>query len=418
MGYQMIDGIDRLKKSLSVIATAEAGEIDLSSPQAISQIVKRGQANKFFDVGDQVTPRWAQDASHTYDLDMDVVAFYDVETRDGETKPGMWLQSHWGLPGVQFDASEAIYVASAEIAAGTTLHFTIGTTWGSNCVKDKVYQFTLENALPAGGQIVIGSSTSFYTWGAPDVVPSKWRAYTFAGPKYVTPIDEMVLTEGTEGTDLGTLASNTVYGTTGMNNLQRAAYGYNRWSQSGIRQWLNSEAAVATVDANGKLVGGWWEPQNPYDRPPQQITTLRGFMAGLPAEFLAEIQLIKVVTALNTVTDSAFGTTEITYDKFFLPSLEQEYVVPQLSGVEGAYWPYWKERLELNSPQAQGGGGTNPRHIRYAIENHSSAQYCRLRSANRGTAYHTWYVNTTGGVYYGTYAATNAYRPVPACVIC
>lgn len=42
MGYQMIDGIDRLKKSLSVIATAEAGEIDLSSPQAISQIVKRG----------------------------------------------------------------------------------------------------------------------------------------------------------------------------------------------------------------------------------------------------------------------------------------------------------------------------------------------------------------------------------------
>lgn len=367
-------------------------------------------------MGDQVSPRWAQDASHTYDMDMDVVAFYDVETRDGETKPGLWLQSHWGLPGVQFDASEAIYVAPAEIAAGTTLHFTIGTTWGSNCVKDKAYQFTLENALPAGGQIVIGSSTSFYTWGAPDVVPSKWRAYTFAGPKYVTPIDEMVLTEGTEGTDLGTLASNTVYGTTGMNNLQRAAYGYNRWSQSGIRQWLNSEAAVATVDANGKLVGGWWEPQNPYDRPPQQITTLRGFMAGLPAEFLAEIQPIKVVTALNTVTDSAFGTTEITYDKFFLPSLEQEYVVPQLSGVEGAYWPYWKERLELNSPQAQGGGGTNPRHIRYAIENHSSAQTCRLRSAFRGSAHYTWYVGTTG--YVGNYGATYAYRPVPACVIC
>lgn len=42
MGYQMIDGIDRLKKSLSVIATAAASEIDLSSPREISQIVKQG----------------------------------------------------------------------------------------------------------------------------------------------------------------------------------------------------------------------------------------------------------------------------------------------------------------------------------------------------------------------------------------
>ena len=141
-------------------------------------------------------------------------------------------------------------------------------------------------------------------------------------------------------------------------------------------------------------------------------------MAGFDEAFLNIIKPIKVTTALNTVTDGDIGTTEETFDTFFLPSLEQEYIVPQLAGAEGDYWPYWKERLGLSTPQAQGSGGTNARHIRYAYSAKTSAQSCRLRSAGRGGAAVTWRVSSAG---YATYGygdfATSAGRGCPACVI-
>ena len=177
---------------------------------------------------------------------------------------------------------------------------------------------------------------------------------------------------------------------------ERAAYGYNRYAHSAIRQWLNSDAEK----------GGWWKQKNPFDHRPDQLATAQGFMAGLPQDFLQIVQPILVTTALNTTSDSELGASETTVDRFFLPSLEQEFIVPQARGVEGAYWEYWKERLELDSPQAQGAGGTNPAHIRYAYENHTSAQYVRLRSAYRATAFYAWLVYPSG--YAGSTSATTA----------
>ena len=107
----------------------------------------------------------------------------------------------------------------------------------------------------------------------------------------------------------------------------------------------------------------------------------------------------------------------LTYDTFFLASLEQEYCVPQLAGAEGAYWKYWKDRLELSSPQPSGSDNANANHIRYAYDAQTSAQACRLRSAYRSNAYYTWYVDPTGNVNYYLSAAY-AYRGCPACVIC
>jgi hypothetical protein len=220
----------------------------------------------------------------------------------------------------------------------------------------------------------------------------------------------VTVSEGNEGTNLGTLSSSTKYSDTGINNMQRASYGYNRWSQSGIRQWLNSDASI----------GNWWSHQNVFDRPPDQLTSMRGFMAGLPEAFVEIVNPVKVTTALNTVSDTDIGTTEDTYDKFFLPSLEQEYIVSQLTDVEGPYWPYWKQRMDLSSPQnwyqSSSVTNANPFHIRYTIENHNSAQLVRLRSAWRGNACYTWYVYSTGNVY-GSNAAY-AFRAAPACVIC
>lgn len=367
----------------------------------IQRIVQNGVAPDWFAIGDQLEIGWNGNT-----LEWDVVSFDDVELQNGNIVPGMWLQSHYAMEGIQFDASEAIYVATEALPAGT-YNFTIGTNWGTHCVAGTSYQFTTTKQIPIGGQVMVGKSNDWYTWGAPDQAPSNWRVHTFSSNADTTPLESnLTLTEGSGGTALGSVASNIKYGTSGMNNLQRAAYGYNRWSQSANRQYYNSSAAS----------GAWWTPQNPFDRAPQQLASQAGFMAGFDSDFLAVLKPIKVVTALNTVSDIDIGTSEATYDTFFLPSLEQEYIVPRLAGVEGAYWQYWKERLGLDSPQAQGSDGANENHIRYAYNAKTPAQYCRLRSANRGYAGYAWYVNASGYAYY--YNATYAYRGCPACVIC
>ena len=372
----------------------------------IQEVVKRGLAQDYFSIGDQIEVKWTKGTTeHT--LPFDVVSFDDVY-KEGETdpSPGMWLECHYAMDGVQFDASEAIYVASEALPAGT-YHFTIGTNWGTHCVAGTSYEFTTTQEVPAGGQIMVGKNNDWYTWGAPDQAPANWRVHTFASADAVTPLDSnLTLTEGSGGTDLGSIASSTKYSASGVNNLQRAGYGYNRWSMSAMRQYLNSDAAA----------GAWWEAKNPFDRAPQQLSSLAGFMAGFESDFLAALGKIKVTTALNTVSDSEIGTSEDTYDTFFLASLEQEYIAPQAAGVEGAYWPYWKERLDLSSPQPTGSAGANANHIRYAYDARTSAQTCRLRSALRGYASYTWSVYTSGDAN-GSTAAT-AGRGCPACVIC
>lgn len=93
--------------------------------------------------------------------------------------------------------------------------------------------------------------------------------------------------------------------------------------------------------------------------------------------------------------------------------MEQMYCVPQASG-EGDYWEYWKRASGRTTPCAQ--WQTYPEMITYAIENHNSARYGRLRSANRGTSYYTWCVTSSGNVASYGYA-NNSMRCAPACAI-
>ena len=404
-GHLVVEALARQNLLLSEMVDAQSHATPVATLNEIHEIVRAGEAPNVFAYGDQIMLNY-NDGSSDYVLPWDIVAFGNFELEDGEIKPGMVIQSHYAMQAVQFDASEAIFVVGSAMPPGT-YNFEIGTNWGTHCVAGKTYQFTTTVEIPAGGQVVVGRNNQPYTWGAPDQNPTTWKIFTYDSNASTTPLEaNLELTEGSDGTSIGTVASNIKYGTTGNNNLQRAAYGYNRWSQSANRQYYNSLAAA----------GGWWLPQNPFDRAPEQLATVRGFMAGFDEAFLNIIKPVKVVTALNTVTDGDIGTTEETFDAFFLPSLEQEYIVPQLAGAEGDFWPYWKERLGLSTPQAQGSAGTNARHIRYAYNAKTSAQYCRLRSALRGYAGITWFVTSTGDAYYGGTAAL-AYRGCPACVI-
>lgn len=402
-GHLIVDALARQNLLLSQMV-----QVSEATPAAelaeIHRIVQSGEAPNVFSIGDQLMLNW-NDGAKSYVLPFDIVHFGNVELADGEVRPGMYIQSHYAMQGVQFSASQAAVTLDAALPAGT-YHFGIGTTWGNNCVAGKNYQFITTQEVPAGGQIVLGDNNGFYTWGAPDKVVTNWRVYTFASNTSTTPLETLEISEGTGGTSIGTLSSSTKFGAASATNLQMAAYGYNRWSHSALRQQLNSRAAA----------GAWWTPQHDVDRPPQQLATVRGFMAGFDDAFLSIINPVKIRTALNTVSDSEIGTYEDTVDTFFCPSLEQEYIVPQLANTEGEYWEYWKQRLGLTSPQVTGTVGANAFHIRYAFDAKTSAHHVRLRSAYRGYAYSAWNVYTTG--YANGYYASLAGRPAPACVIC
>ena len=122
------------------------------------------------------------------------------------------------------------------------------------------------------------------------------------------------------------------------------------------------------------------------------------------------MQTVKVKTWKNNPTHG--GVESYTYDKVFLPSKEELYYTPQKAG-EGTYYPLMKEQLGLDSPLAD---YTNyVPNITYAIENHSSAQVVRLRSARLSGAYHVWGAGASGNVY--GYGAAFASRCTPVCVI-
>jgi hypothetical protein len=389
--------IDKVNAMLGLMVGEGMGSS--MEPEDISRIVRMGLAPKIFSVGDQISIPWkdvAADVSYTIPCDI-VDNDATVELEDGEQVPAMIIQWHYCTPfGVRFDANEALYYCSEALPAGT-YYFTIGSAWGSNLYKaGTTIQFTLTTAVPAGGQLVL-------TQGTVDISSiSSFKVYTYSSATSTTAIETAQCSLGSSGTSLGTLSNTTPFGTSGLNHMHRCNYGYNRWSQSALRQYLNSNAAK----------GSWWTPQNNYDRPPAELSTKAGFLTGFDERILEMFKPIKLITALNTASDSAIGESEVTYDTFFLPSktnlnLNQQYT-------EGEVWPYWYRATKGEKP-ADYTNGAAP--ITYGIDNTANAQTVRLRSATRGNAYLTWSVVSNGYVSSGHYA-TSSRRFTPAAAIC
>ena len=164
-------------------------------------------------------------------------------------------------------------------------------------------------------------------------------------------------------------------------------YGYNRWSESGIRAWLNSDASAGewfgdTFERNGAV-----HDRRKEDVEPDECKAYNGFLKGLDPEFIKIVSEVEITTGCNFITDR--GVFDITHDRFFLPSL-------------GEYNDeFYKDEKDEGKF--------------YALENHSSTQSVRLRSASRGYSCYTWHVASGG--YVGYYDASSALRCTPACVI-
>ena len=288
-----------------------------------------------------------------------------------------------------FDAYEALYYASEEIPAGT---YNFILEYDTSSIVSGTYQFTLTKAVPAGGQIVLGTNSN-----STAVTGCKIATYgTVAGVDAIE--SGIAVTVGSEGVNLGTVKGTSAT-SENLNCAQRILWGSNNYAQSAARQWLNSDAAAGTV----------WTPTNKFDRRPSWATSYSGFMLGLPADFLAAVQPAAIPCRTNSVFEvNSLDGTEYTVnkvyelqDKFFLLSR------PEIYGSWDSATYKDGELLEFYE------GFTDTERIKYDAA--GSARNCWLRSPDPGYACHERDVYTSGALHYPT--ASSGYGVAPACII-
>lgn len=271
-----------------------AGESVVRSWEGFRNLCRAGGVRTYYGVGDQLQCKKGDTT-----LTWDIVHIGDVAETGGNY---VILQTHDCLPmdTMEFDSREAIFRTKSELPAGT-YHFTTSTAgitdpnWTDPSKSDwaKTWQFTTTKAVPVGGQVCFAKDMDWTTSLAPLGIA------TYSKPTDTTALETVTLAEGTNGTDLATLGT--------INHAQRICYGYNRWSQSGLRQWLNSD----------KAAGSWWSPQNDFDRP-NTYQSIAGFMNGLDSDFLAVVSKSRVTSGINKTIEN--GAPETVRDKFFIPT--------------------------------------------------------------------------------------------------
>jgi len=284
-----------------------------------------------------------------------------------------------------FDEAEALYYAENGLAAGT-YNFTVANHVWYTADNGKTFQFTLAQAVPAGGQLLLNMTYNATLEGK--------TVKTYASATSTTVIERATLTEGSVGTNLGTTD-----GTGNMNYMHRIVFGSNNYAQSAARQWLNSSAVAGSV----------WTPTNKFDRAPSWATSQAGFMSGLPSDFLAVVQAAVIPCRTNSVfevnsLDGTAFTINSTYnlkDKFFLLSR------PEIFG----NWDStsYKDGTQLDYYE----GLTATERIKRDAA--GSARSCWLRSPNPGDANGERIVRTDGSLY--NHGAHSAYGVAPACII-
>lgn len=387
---QMTAALLGMSSSLGVIARAQTAAVEEMDYNGIKAVVAAGNAPAVFPVGTQLVNTYTGKDGKVYDCPWDVVKTDDIaEGETGTTAPAMVLQMHYAsLEDIQFSAYQAFYVVpEAGLVAGT-YNINMGLDWGTNVKTGTSYQFTLTKNAPAGARL-----TGFYN--APDVAPANWKVYVYKDQYKSELLETCNISAGVDGINLGSFLAKP---NGKLNGLHSVAYGDNRWYKSAYRQYLNSDAPA----------GAWWQPQDEWDMKPDQADTVPGFLAGFSDDFKAALTRVKVVTYGNAVTDD--GSAVVTYDKIFLPSLEEIYCSPQVSG-EGTYWPYWKERTGAKTPQAL--WQTYPLRITRDLAQRTVGRSVRLRSAPRGGGYNAFRVHSSGSV--GTWSAFSAVRCAQAC---
>lgn len=357
----------------------------------IKNAVRLGLGEKLFPVGYEFT---TLDADTTQNI-IWVVRAHDHHTAANnklthtmtlETK-NVYSLSSGVQKAVQYDATEAFYYAEQELAAGT-YNITIANQAWYTADNGKTFQFTLATAVPAGGQLVFAMTYNATLEGK--------SVKSYANKTTTTALETVTLTEGSEGTSLGTTNGSSP----NVNHMHRAIFGSNNYAQSAVRQWLNSAAVAGSV----------WTPTNVFDRPASWATSYNGFMHGLPADFLAVVQPAVLACRTNSLFEvesldgAAFAINQLyslKADKFFLLSR------PEIFGD-------WDSASYKDGTQLEYYNGLTATE-RIKRDAAGTARYAWLRSPLPSYAGNARIVSSSGEVH--SSSAYISYGVAPACII-
>lgn len=294
------------------------------------------------------------------------------------------IQTHDCVDDLQFDAREALFAFPDGLAAGSYTFTIKAHNWVSTDVN-KSLTFTLTQAVPKGGQLVVSQDyNASFTTG---------NISSYASSSATEPIETVKMNEGDTGTSLGDVTNAIVDNT---NSCQRALFGSNRWGTSALKQLLNSDKAAET----------FWKAQTVFDRPPSWAANTAGFLYGMDPDFVSVLGKTRKRTALNTVSDG--GGYEDSVEKVFLLSMGEVYAGKENNINEGDPYDYFKDFSDFSAPST----GKDTNRVKYG---NGTAKYWWLRSPYTGYASHVRYVYALGEV--TTSRATYSYGVAPACCI-
>ena len=344
----------------------------------IEALADSGQFN--YEVGTAFTG-----TMESYDCPWVYVGSRDFVSVDGSTLTNrpifmpLYATSH----SFMYQQYPAFYYAKKKLTAGTYyVHF--ATKWGQKLADDCLdWEFTVTKDIPVGARLSgfrYGYYSSAWTAGSNGMT---LRVYDSNGIDILETVSISQCTDTTNKTlicEIGTKRSGNV------NDIYSTFLCGNEWELSGIRQWLNS----------GEKTGKWWSSKGKFDLAPAELNNVDGFLTLIPEELRAVAKTVKIKTALNTV-NYASGSYSETFDKVFLPSLEELFINPQRSG-EGNYLQYWKERLNIDSPLGWYSSNINDGLKIGRVNAKTTPSYIWLRSCISSAMYHSWFINTSGCV--------------------
>ena len=222
--------------------------------------------------------------------------------------------------------------------------------------------------------------------------------YFLSGKVYYTLVDAdyVALAEGTDWNAGDSVADWTAQHSADVyshNNAQRISNGNNNWKDSNRRQWFHATG----VD--------WFEKQNIYDKLSSYADYHSGFLTGFDTGFLELVMPVYNKTARNTIAITAGGYgggTDVTLDKFWLPSIKEVFGTNNNGIAEGAQFDYFQNIAVSNEDRIQYDEDGTPR-------------YVFLRSANPGSTSSVYYITASGTS--SNRLANFAYAVLPAMCI-
>lgn len=371
---------------LRILAETGDGQLVPKTWEELQFLVRNGLHTKVLHIGDEFTCQ-----KDGVNITWVIIAFDEDVPPDPQFKYSITLmmKEQWDAT-VQFDEREALFYfpngLEVDSENGSYFYFTIGAQPWYSADVGKSYMFKLEQSIPAGGQLVINNRFNATCLNA---TLSTYRPMNSSDRvEWTTPIETVTMSRWDEenGNFLGT-PNNSIQGN--INSIQRALLGSNNYKESAVAQWLNS----------AKESGAVWYPQTKFDRPPSWFSSLKGFMNGMDADFLAVVQPTTIKTARNTVTDG--GGYDIATDMFYLLSKPQIYGGATISGIdEGSAYEYYQHYSDLNSA----GIDTDKNRIKTC---NGSAERYWLRSPFADSGIYVWHVKPTGQLSYSNAASAN-----------